>query len=568
MKFLSSQVTYLLTQKETRRNLQALLKYLLFLALVIVVFSVAFHWIMDEVEGRNFSWITGVYWTLTVMSTLGFGDITFTSDLGRAFSVVVLLSGIVLLLIVLPFAFIRFFYAPWLEAQIRLRAPRRLPESTHEHVLVTRDGDIARGLIRKLEPLGIPCFVIEPDPARAAELHSDGVPVVTGEIDSQETYRRLRLADAQALITNLDDATNTNITLTVREEAHEVPVISLAEKDDSVDLLELAGARHVIPLKRRLGEHLANRVSAGHARSHEVGRYDELLIVEFPVHQTPLVGKTIRDTKLRQVLGVNIVAVWERGRLLPAHPELKLTDASVPVAVGTADQILELDTLLVIYDVNLNPVLVLGGGKVGEAAARALLEKGLKVHLVEQDPSVAARLQRNLPDECVFVGDAADRDLLLGAGLEKAPSVILTTNDDATNIYLAVYCRRLCPELRIVSRINHERNIEAIHRAGADLALSYSHIGVETIFSLLRERELVLLGEGLEFFTLEISPSLAGRSLAESRLGQRTGLNVIAIETDDDVAVSPPADLPLPADGRLVTIGTTEQRQRFDAAFG
>jgi transaldolase / glucose-6-phosphate isomerase len=38
-----------------------------------------------EREGREHSWITGVYWTLTVMSTLGFGDITFETDLGRLF---------------------------------------------------------------------------------------------------------------------------------------------------------------------------------------------------------------------------------------------------------------------------------------------------------------------------------------------------------------------------------------------------------------------------------------------------------------------------------------------------
>jgi voltage-gated potassium channel len=70
-------------------------------------------------EGRYHSWITGVYWTLTVMTTLGFGDITFASDIGRFFSIIVLLSGIVLLLILLPFMFIRLFYAPWLEAQVR-----------------------------------------------------------------------------------------------------------------------------------------------------------------------------------------------------------------------------------------------------------------------------------------------------------------------------------------------------------------------------------------------------------------------------------------------------------------
>ena len=60
--------------------------------------------ILDDLayEGRQESWLTGVYWTLTVMSTLGFGDITFHSDIGRVFSVFVLLSGIILLMIMLP----------------------------------------------------------------------------------------------------------------------------------------------------------------------------------------------------------------------------------------------------------------------------------------------------------------------------------------------------------------------------------------------------------------------------------------------------------------------------------
>ena len=56
--------------------------------------------------------------------------------------------------------------------------------------------------------------------------------------------------------------------------------------------------------------------------------------------------------------------------------------------------------------------------------------------------------------------------------------MVLTTNDDATNIFLAVYCRRLNPDTRIVSRITHERNLEAIHRAGADFVLSYTTLAV------------------------------------------------------------------------------------------
>ena len=79
------------------------------------------------------------------MTTLGFGDITFTSDIGRLFSILVLLSGVVLLLVMLPFMFISLFYAPWLEARVRLRAPREVPEGTEGHVILTEYDPIADG---------------------------------------------------------------------------------------------------------------------------------------------------------------------------------------------------------------------------------------------------------------------------------------------------------------------------------------------------------------------------------------------------------------------------------------
>lgn len=562
MKLISTQLTYLLTQHETRQNLRALAKYVIFLIAVIATYSALFHWIMLEVEGRSHTWATGVYWTLTVMSTLGFGDITFESDLGRMFSMLVLVSGVVLLLIVLPFAFIRFFYAPWLEAQIRLRAPRALPAGTRGHVVVCHEDAIARGLRARLAPLGIPCHVIEPDLARAAELHGEGVPVVVGEVDSIATFAAVRAENALAVVANLDDATNTNITLTAREAAVGAPMIAFVEEADSVDLLELAGADHVVPLKQLLGEHLAGRVRAGHSQTHVVGRFGDLLLAEFPVHQTPFARRTIRDIGLRQALGINILGVWERGRLLPASPDLTLTDSSVPVVLATDDQLLELDTLLVIYDVNESPVLVIGGGKVGTAIARALRARGVAVHMIERDPEVAKRIE-GVPDR-VFVGDAAAREVLHEAGIEAAPSVVLTTHDDATNIYLTVYCRRLAPGLRIVSRIEHARNVEAIHRAGADYVLSYASLGVETVVSLLRGRELLLLGEGIEFYSLPVPKRLAGRTLAEAEVGSRTGLNVIAVQqADGTVEVALPHG-PLPADASLLALGGPEARQRFE----
>lgn len=566
MKLLSTQLSYLLSQQQTRRNLKALLKYVLFLILVVAVYAVMFHWIMVRIENRDHSWITGIYWTLTVMSTLGFGDITFDSDLGRAFSIVVLISGIVLLLIVLPFAFIRFFYAPWLEAQIRLRAPREAPKGIQGHVIICRYETVAQGLIRKLKAFNIPYYVVEPDATVAANLYEEGISVVTGEIDNSATYEALRASDARMVLANADDASNTNLTLTVREIASEAPVVAIAEHIDSVDILKLAGATHVLPLKQKLGEHLAHRVTAGHANVHVIGTFKDLLIAEFAVQNTPLAGRMIRETQLRQITGVNVVGIWERGRLEPAKADTVLTESSVPVVVGTAGQIAEIESFLVIYNINYNPVLIIGCGNVGYAVARSLKEKNVAFHVVERNEAYRRRAAAIASE--LFIGDAADRDVLMRAGLADAPSTVITTNDDAMNIYLTVYCRRLNPGLRIVSRITHERNLEAIHRAGADFVLSYASLGAESIFSMLQERELVMLGEGIDLFVVKVPQSLAGKSLGETNIGAEVGLTVIAIQKAGQVMTNPPASAVLALDSELLMIGSIQQRDEFRARFG
>lgn len=563
MKLLVPQLAYFLREGETRRNIRALLKVVALIVAIIAVFSVAFHVIMLRVEGQSHSWLTSVYWTLTVMSTLGFGDITFHSDLGRLFSMLVLLSGIVLLLIVLPFTFIRFFYAPWLEAQVRLRAPRALPADTRGHVVICSYDSIAPGLIERLHD--VPYVVLEPDPAVAVRRHEAGVSVVTGDVDSRATYDAVRAAQARLIFANCADTRNTNIALSVREAAPDVPILATVESDASVDILEMSGCTHVLPLKRRLGERLSNRINSGSAEAHEIGRFRDLRVAEFPLHNTPLAGRTIRETGLREAIGVNVVGIWERGRLQPVSPDTYLSNTGVVVVVGTEAQMLELNTLLVIYDINANPVVVIGGGRVGCATTQALKRKDVPVHLVEQDAALRPRIGR-LPDK-LFIGDAADREVLIRAGLPEAPAVLLTTNDDAMNIYLTVYCRHLNPDLRIVSRITHEKNLEAVHRAGADFVVSYAALGMEYVLSLVQGRELGVLGEGVELFAVPPPPPLVGLTLAQSGIGARTGLSVIGIQQNGRVVTNPPSSTTLLRESELIMLGSTQQRQVFGEAF-
>ncbi|MDZ7778492.1 MAG: NAD-binding protein [Gemmatimonadota bacterium] len=565
MKFLSVHLGYALRDEDLRKNLRALLKYLLFLIAVIAVYSILFHVIMINVEGQDHSWITGIYWTLTVMSTLGFGDITFTTDLGRAFSVVVLMSGIILLLIVLPFAFIRYFYAPWLEAQIRKRVPDTVPPGTHGHVVFIDWDTISQDMAPRLAGEGIPYFVVTEEGTKASALYDDGIATVRGKVDDLETFERLNAGAARLIVLNRDDLMNTNVALTVRGVSADVPLVAFAENEHSVDILELGGCDHVLPLKRILGEQLANRVNAGHAQAHVIGRYRDLVIAEFSVHGTPLVGKTLQDSRLREIAGVSVLGLWERSQILPARPDVVFSDLALPVVAGSQEAIDRLDEFLYIYDTNWNPVIILGGGKVGRAAARSLKQRGIPVHMVERNPDLAERIG-DLPDRLI-IGDAADRDVMHAVGIENAPSVLLTTNRDETNIYLAAYTRRISPEAQIVSRITHDRNLPSIQRAGADLTLSYGTLGVETLLSLLHDRPTIILGQGIGFHDIPCPKALEGLTLVETEIGARTGLTVVGLEVEGALITDPDASSVLVPGCTLLTIGSEAQLEAFRKAY-
>ena len=563
MTLLIRRLAVLVSQPEMRANIGELLRYLAFLVVLITVYAGLFHFIMLRFEGQEHSWITGFYWALVVMTTLGFGDVTFASDVGRVFSLVVLLSGVVFLLVMLPFLFIRLFYTPWIEARVRILAPREAPPKAAGHVIITEYDAIAVGLVQRLAAEGVPCFTIEPDPVKAARLLGDGVPVVAGKIDERATYERLRADAAGLVFANGTDTANTNVTLTVREVAAGTPIVATAENEDSVDILELSGASTVLPLKKQLGEYMASRVDAGRAEAHVVGAIHDLQIAELPARDTSFAGMKVRETHLRERIGLTVAGLWERGRLRPAYPDTLIDPGSVLVLTGTAAHIAALTGLLPGRTDLTLPVLVIGAGAVGRAAVAALHRKGFIVHVIDRDEAVLAQLADHAHE--VFAGDAANRQLIERAGVGRAGSVLLTSNDDAVNIYLAVYCRRLNPDVRIVSRI--ARNEEAIHRAGADFVLSDATIGVEAVMSLLDGHEPVLLGEGVRLFTVGVPAALAGRPLRDSGIGSQTGMSVIAVRRGEEYISTLTGETILPPDGELLMLGSLHQRRSFGAAF-
>jgi len=560
MKFLIPQLYYFWQDRHSRINVFALLRYLLLLAALVTLYSIIFHLLMSY-EGRQESWITGFYWTLTVMSTLGFGDITFESDLGRIFSSIVLVSGIIFLLVILPFTFIELFYAPWLKAQEAARAPSSLPDTIKGHVILTQYDSVTGALIEKLKQYHYRYVLLTPDLDEALRLHDLGVNIVCGDLDNPETYRRVHVDLAALVATTTNDRLNTNVAFTVREVSDSVPVIATANAAASVDILELAGCNHVLQLGEMLGQALVRRVTGGDTRAHIIGRLNELVIAEATARNTSLIGQTLAESKLRDKVGVTVLGTWERGQFKLAQPDTRIDAGTVLVLSGSEEQMAQYNALLCTDEPVNAPVVIIGGGRVGRAAGRALTERGMDYRIVELLP------ERMRDPSKYVIGDAADLEVLVNAGIRKTPAVLVTTHDDDTNIYLTIYCRRLRPDVQIISRARLERNVATLHRAGADFVLSYASMGASAILNLLNRGEILMVAEGLDVFEMETPESLVGKTIAESQIRDLTGCTVVAIEQDGVTHINPDPFVPLSAAARMVLIGTVAAESRFLKRF-
>ncbi len=560
MKTISAEILSVLRTRRGQRNLRVLARFFLVLVAMVGVYSLGFHYLMLR-EGQEHTWITGFYWTLTVMSTLGFGDITFHTDLGRAFSIMVLLSGMIFLLVLLPFTFIEFFYEPWMQAQASARAPRQLPSELRDHVLMTKHDVVTGAVIKRLEPLKRPYAIVANELEEALRLHDLGLNVMVGDLDDLDTWRRAGAERAALVATTSTDVVNTSVAFTVRGVAPNVPIISTASDEASVDVLQLAGSTHVMRLEQAIGQAFARRAIGGDALAHVIGQFDEVQIAEATTHRTPLVGKTLRESGLREKVGVTVVGVWERGSFEAARPETVIHDHTVLVLAGTRDAIYRYNELFVIYNVSNAPVVIVGGGRVGRATARALEARDVEYRIVE-------RLPERVKDKAsLVVGDAADLAILEAAGIRETPTVIVTPHDDDLNVYLTLYCRKLRPDVQILSRATHDRNVATLHRAGADMVMSYASTGASSIVNLLKRSTLLMVAEGLDVFRVSVPDALAGKTVAECRVRERTGCNVVAIRTDAGFRVVPGPGEVLPEGAELLLVGSIEAEERFLELF-
>jgi len=310
-----------------------------------------------------------------------------------------------------------------------------------------------------------------------------------------------------------------------------------------------------------LGKSLARRTIGGDRKANVIGTFDELVIAEAPATGTPLVGKTLAESRLREVAGITVIGVWDRGQFSIPGPGTLITTTMVLVIAGSEEQMAKYEEIMCIYQVSIQHAVIIGAGRVGAAVASSLGERDIDYIIVDKDQDMLFR------DKEFVIGNAADIETLKMAGIDKASAAIITTHDDATNIYLTKYCRGLRPDMQIISRANVDRNVSTLHRAGADFVMSYASLGANAIYNYLESSEIVMLAEGIDIFKRKIPAELFGKTILQSRLRQETGCSVVAIRSNGGMTINPDPSTKFERDGEIVLIGSAEAEKKYISKY-
>jgi voltage-gated potassium channel len=273
----------------------------------------------------DYTLFDSLYMTVTTLTTVGYGEVHPLSKQGRLFTICLLLGGTIAFLYTVT-EFFRAVVSGEVQDLLGRRRMERNLAAMDNHLIVCGYGRMGRFICQEFSREGLPFVLID----RKAEVLQDfnlphGV-ALPGDATSDEVLKHAGVERARALVTvAASDADNLFITMSARLLNDKLFIVARAEGEQAETKLIRAGANRVVAPYAIGGSKVAQAVlrpavvdfiELATKTEHLDLQLEETLIRA----GSRLAGRTLRDSRLRQDLGVIVVAIKKAGGHLLSNP--------------------------------------------------------------------------------------------------------------------------------------------------------------------------------------------------------------------------------------------------------
>lgn len=327
-----------------KKHIWTIREYLILLLILVISYNFISMYIKTNFEGETISFLDSLYFVIITMTTVGYGDIVFTSPIGHVFTIIVSLSG-VMMLFALLFPFV---VMPWIASQIKGELPEKPHKKLEQHIIICGYNTMVESLVHELEDHNRAYLVIDDNEDQIRRLMKDGIVCIFGDPSDENVLETAGICRAKLLIANQNDEKNASIILSARE-FYAIEIIAIVEDRSNADYLKYAGANRVISPKALLGSFIGRKAVAPLtdriiSSTHFM---DDLEIAEFPIYPgSQLLRKSLKESRIRELTGTNIVGLWKSGELsLNPKSYDVIKRNSILLAVGNKEQLKKLKRL-------------------------------------------------------------------------------------------------------------------------------------------------------------------------------------------------------------------------------
>ena len=293
-----------------------------------------------------------LYMTVITITTVGFMEVHPLSPAGRLFTGLLALGGVFTLLYAAT-AVIRAVVTGEIGGSLgRQRMERKLAELTG-HAIICGYGRMGRLVCSEFSSLGRPFVIVDQQASVLDDFHvPHGIPL-QGDATDDHVLRKAGVERAKVLVTvAASDAANLYITMSARLLSEKLFIVARSEESESEPKLIRAGANRVVSPYVIGGQRMAMAVLKPNVMDFiELATrsdYMELQIEESMIEPgSALAGRSLKDSRVRQDLGVIIVAIKKPdGRMVFNPPSEETMGAGdLLITLGHRDQLDRLETL-------------------------------------------------------------------------------------------------------------------------------------------------------------------------------------------------------------------------------
>ncbi len=273
---------------------------LLFLLLFVVFTGGIAIYVLEETHNPNIETIfDALYWSLVTISTVGYGDISPVSDLGRLISVIIIIFGIAMI----SFA-TSVIVSAFSEKLSELKEERIIEEvnKSHEFLIICGYGQMAKMFLRIKDRMEFDYIILDKNEENVRQATHDGYAAIVDDASRFETLSRFKTAGNKVTVMCLshDDIENIYITLNAKSVSPKIRVIARASNSEIVSKYQRAGADHILLPNEMAGTMMAVAITKPimYKAIHAIFTGQNVaLLGEIPIYKDSLLA----DKKIREI---------------------------------------------------------------------------------------------------------------------------------------------------------------------------------------------------------------------------------------------------------------------------